>query len=186
MTRTAQKVMVGMAIAMGTLGIPRAAAADRGLGATPAPLIMRVRTDSPALSALIQEATEQSATFRDLVETINASDGIVYVNAGDCGHGVRACLASVVAAGPSRILQVKVDTRKADWDLMGSVGHELRHAVEVLGDPKVTSDAAMYFFYVRHGRRGTKSSFETTAAVEAGHAVRSEVRRPQLVARNGQ
>ena len=48
----------------------------------------------------------------------------------------------------------------------------------------VTSNAAMYFFYERTGRRGTKSSFETTAAVEAGHAVRSEVRRPVLVAQN--
>ncbi len=186
MTRTAQKMMVGMAIAMGTLGIPRAAAADRGLGATPAPLIMRVRTDSPALATLIQEATERSTTFRGLVETINASDGIVYVNEGRCGHGVRACLATVTAAGPNRVLHVKVDTRKADWDLMGSIGHELRHAVEVLGAPTVTSNAAMYFFYSRISRRGTASAFETAAAVEAGHAVRSEVRRPQLVARNGQ
>lgn len=144
-----------------------------------APVVMRVRTTTPALATLIQEATERSTTFRGLVETINASDGIVYVHEGECGHGVRACLAAVIAAGPNRILQVKVDTRKADWDLMGSVGHELRHAVEVLGNPTVTSNTAMYFFYSRVGRRRTTTSFETKAAVEAGHAVRDEVRRPR-------
>ena len=90
----------------------------------------------------------------------------------------------MVAAGPNRILRIQVDTRKGDWDLMGSIGHELRHAVEVLGDPTVTSNAAMSFFYERRGRRGTKSSFETEAAVETGHAVRSEVRRPTVVSMN--
>lgn len=62
-------------------------------------------------------------------------------------------------------------------DLMGSVGHELRHAVEVLDNPKVTSTTAMYFFYEREGRR-VFAGFETDAAVQAGNAVRAEVRRP--------
>lgn len=184
MTRTAQKVMVGMTLAIGAAGIPRADAADRGLGPANPPAAVRVRTHSPALARMIEEATKRSTTFRALVETINASDGIVYVHEGDCGRGVRACLATVVAAGPNRILRVKVDTRKADWDLMGSIGHELRHALEVLGDPTVTSDAAMYFFYSRTARRSTEYAFETKAAVAAGNAVRSEVRRPWRVAGN--
>ena len=182
MTKTARKVMVGMAIAMGTVGASRAEAADRELGTPDAPVVMRVRTNTLALATLVQRATERSITFRSLVETISASDGIVYVNEGECGHGVRACLVAVSAAGPNRILWVKVDTRKADWDIMGSIGHELRHAVEVLEDPTVTSNAAMYFFYSRRGRRGTTSSFETEAAVQAGHAVRTEVRRPTVIA----
>jgi hypothetical protein len=175
--------MVGMAIAMGTFGTPTADAADGGLPTANPQVFGRVRGTTAMLATLIQEATGRSTTFRGLIETINASDGIVYVHEGDCGHGVRACLAAVNAAGPNRILQVKVDTRKADWDLMGSIGHELRHAVEVLGDRTVTSSAAMHLFYLRTGRRGTRSSFETEAAVEAGHAVRSEVRREERQAR---
>jgi hypothetical protein len=178
-TRTTRNVIVGMAIAIGTAGIPGAEAADGGL-ATAASVLLRIRTDSPAVATVIQKATERSATFRALVEAINASDGIVYVSEGACGHGVRACLVEVFAAGTNRILRVKVDIRKASWDLMGSIGHELRHVIEVLGEPTVTSSAAMYFFYSRTGRRGTSTSFETTAAVEAGNAVRSEVRRPAL------
>ena len=38
-----------------------------------------VRSHSPAILALIRQASERSATFRDLLETINASSGIVYV-----------------------------------------------------------------------------------------------------------
>jgi hypothetical protein len=43
---------------------------------------------------------------------------------------------AVTKAGANRMLRVKVDTRKADWDLMGSIGHELRHTIEVLNNPK--------------------------------------------------
>ena len=99
----------------------------------------------------------------------------MYVEEGQCGHGVRACFANVTKAGSS-LMWVKVNTRKADWDLMGSIGHELRHTIEVLGEPSVTSGSAMYFFYSRIGTHGTKDAFETTAAVEAGMAVRQEVR----------
>jgi hypothetical protein len=62
--------------------------------------------------------------------TINASDGIVCVEEGACGHGVRACFANVTVAGAHPVLSVNVDTRKADGDLLGLTGHELRHTVE--------------------------------------------------------
>jgi hypothetical protein len=59
-----------------------------------APRIPRVRDNGdPVIAALLQEATEHSATFRRLVETIDATDGIVYVERGMCRHSVRACLA---------------------------------------------------------------------------------------------
>jgi hypothetical protein len=135
----------------------------------------RVRTNHDGIRALIAQATEQSPTFRALVETINASDGIVYVLSADCGHGVRACLTDVRAAGNRRFLTVRVDIRKADHDLMASIGHELRHVVEVLGDPGVRSRASLYFFYKREGFTGLTGTFETKAAVEAGDAVKAEV-----------
>ena len=103
-----------------------------------------------AIAAAIHEAAARSATFRGLLDAINASDGIVYVEEGDCG---RAGLVGVTVAGAYRLIWVKVDTRRADWDLMGSIGHELRHAVEVLGNSSITSTSSMYFFYEREGHR---------------------------------
>lgn len=137
--------------------------------------IHRVRATEASLAALIRDAEARSSTFRELVDTINASDGIVYVERGRCGHGVRACLVTVTAAGAQRIVRVKVDAHMADRDLMGSIGHELRHAVEVLGDPRVTNAATLYFFYLREGYRGTPRAFETRAAVQTGERVRHEV-----------
>ena len=144
--------------------------------------IQRVRGTEASLVALIRDAAARSSTFRNLVDSINASDGIVYVERGRCGHGVRACLVAVSVTPLNRIVRVKVDARTADWDLMGSIGHELRHAIEVLGDPRVTNTGALYFFYLREGYRGTPRAFETRAAVQAGEQVRREVRRAVLAA----
>ena len=66
------------------------------------PAVNHVRSSSLAITALIQQASERSQTFRGLVATINASDGIVYVEEGACGHSVRACFVTVTMAGPSR------------------------------------------------------------------------------------
>ena len=60
---------------------------------------------------------------------------------------------------------------------MGSIGYELRYAVEVLGNPKVTSTSSMYFFYDREGRRAWVG-FEAKAAIHAGNKVRAEIRGP--------
>jgi hypothetical protein len=143
-----------------------------------APAIARVRTIDPGLAALVREATVRSRTFRELVEAIGKTDGIVYVEQGECGHGVRACLAAVTVAGANRLVRVRVDTQKADWDLMGSIAHELQHAVEVLRQPGVTSTVTMHLFYLHEGRR-TANRFETDAAIQAGGDVRAEARRPR-------
>jgi hypothetical protein len=108
---------------------------------------------------------------------LEMTDGIVYVEEGKCGHSVRACLVLGVAiSGPNRLLRILVDARKADWDLQGSIGQELRHAVEVLSDPAVRSDGTMYHFYASEGSHQV-GGFETQAAIEAGETVRAELRR---------
>ena len=62
---------------------------------------------------------------------------------------------------------------------MGSIGHELQHAIEVLGNSKVIDTKALYFFYERIGiRRG--NTFETAAAIQAGNHVRAELRRSEF------
>jgi hypothetical protein len=142
------------------------------------PALPRLRSSNPSIAALIARATEQSATFRGLIEAINASDGIVYVEAGECGHYVTACLVTVTAAGSYRVLWIKVDTRKADCALTASIGHELQHVVEILSDSNVRSGVEMFLYCLRMGRRGSgvNLGFETTAALDAGTAVRSELR----------
>jgi hypothetical protein len=136
----------------------------------------RIRTDSPVLGTLIRDASERSQTFRELVAAIDASDGIVYVRVGSCGR-LRACLLHRVGfAGPYRVLTILVDPQRPDVTLMGAIGHELRHAVEVLSDPAITNDAAVLAFYRRYGVR-MRGVLETRAAIDAGDAVRNELGR---------
>ncbi|HEU5257844.1 MAG TPA: hypothetical protein VFU28_17765 [Vicinamibacterales bacterium] len=164
-------------VAAAVLGMPVvSAAADALPGNQPVPG-RHVRSSNSELIALIDRAGERSATFRSLVDTINASDSIVFVEPGKCGHGVRACFVSVTAVDSHRYMRVVVDTRKADWDLMGSIGHELRHTIEVIGQPSIRSNASKYFFYAQNGTEGTPTARETRAAVDAGNTVRDEVRR---------
>src|SRR5215510_14940911 len=108
-------------------------AALMGMGRPAAAAFPRVRSGSAAIRASIQRASVRSHTFRRLVDTINASDGIVYVEEGICGRAVWACFTSVTASGSNRILLVKIETaKKTDRDVMGAIGHELRHTIEVL------------------------------------------------------
>jgi hypothetical protein len=145
--------------------------------ATPAQVAgEHVRVSNEAIVSLVAQASERSNTFRGLVNTINTSDGIVYIEPGRCEHGMKACFVDITMAGPTRILWVMVQTHGKDCDLMGLIGHELQHAVEVLGDPQVTSSRAMYFFYSQHADAGTSPAFETIAAKRTGEAVTAEVR----------
>ena len=157
--------LVAMVMLMGVGATRAAEAADS-----------RVRTDSPLLARLIDEASARSATFRTLVDTINATDGIVYLQTGRCPGRVQACLShSVTRSGPNRVLRIVVNVDRAENEVMASMGHELRHALEVLEDVTVDSNAAIYFFYRRFGS-GSADRFETDAAIRAENQVRKEVR----------
>jgi hypothetical protein len=138
----------------------------------------RVRSDSEPIKALVARAREGSPTFRRIVDEIEASDGVVYITNSTCLDGQRACFIGVTAAGGRRNLWVHVDVNRHDdeWDVARSLAHELRHVVEVLAVPGITSTAAMHLFYQRIGYQGGKRSYETQAAVDAGEAVRAELR----------
>jgi hypothetical protein len=136
----------------------------------------RVRTLTDGLDTIVSQALVRSATFRRLVQTIDRTDGIVYVEPGKCPHGVRACLLDVRKSGRNRLVRIRVKANADDWDLMGSVAHELQHAVEVLSNSAITSTIAMQTYYMLEARR-INQVFETEAAVRTGNTVRAEVRR---------
>jgi hypothetical protein len=140
------------------------------------PMAFRVRSVNTVIADLIQQGIRSSPTFQGLVSAIDASDGLVYVENGRCDHGVRACLwMTVTLSGPHRVLRVFVNEKSNDRELIASIGHELRHAVEVLSHPAVRSDSAMVALYQQEGRV-RDLSFETQAAIDAGTAVGDEVR----------
>jgi hypothetical protein len=69
-------------------------------------------------------------------------------------------------------------TRQVDRNLMGSIGYELHHTIEVIDDPSVTSVRTMRSLYAWIGKKSSRyrDLYETDAAVDTGNAVRDEVR----------
>jgi hypothetical protein len=137
----------------------------------------RVRGVSTRIVGAITEAGARSATFRDLVARIDATDGIVYVAEGECGHEVRACLLTgMTVMGANRVLWIRVDPRKVDRELMGSIAHELQHAYEVLSYRNIRDEYAMTMLFRRIGSK-SRDRFETDAAIDTGNTVRVELGR---------
>jgi hypothetical protein len=165
--------MVSVAVARG------AGAADAN-AAQPPP---RVRSENADIAGLISRASEASPTFRRLLEVIDRTDGLVYVEYGKCGHGVQACVPLIVtAAGPFRILHIMITSSPPDCRLMARVGHELQHAIEILSDPHIRSGAGAYMLYDRIAGSGALSydrRFETEDAQRVGSDVGYECRGPR-------
>jgi hypothetical protein len=95
------------------------------------------------------------------------------------GYGAResACVPAAVSqiAGSFRYLRILVTLRRAiGCELLGAIGRELQHAVEVLQDPKIVDFNTLFHFYLRTAPT-TGEAFETEAARRAGLRVRAEV-----------
>jgi hypothetical protein len=145
-------------------------------GAQSAPAMPRVRSEDRMIAQLIAEAPAASVTFRGLVAAIDATNGIVYVEPGQCRYGSQACLVhSIQVAGPHRILRVVVNTRRDLEGLIGAIGHELQHAMEVLSEPGITTTQGM-FFRLFGMSMSTTGRFESKEAVEAGIQIEHELR----------
>jgi len=144
--------------------------------------LAHVRSSSSVIRGVMEDAARRSPAFEKLVGVINLTDGIVYVEEGVCRHGVRACLMhSVTAVAGFRFLRILIDLRStssyaARLDLMGTIGHELWHAMEVLGDKTLTTAAAIFFYYASAAPTAN-DSVETPSAVAMGLVIRVEVER---------
>ena len=150
-----------------------------------------IRTTDPRLLRLLREGVRASDTFRRLVERLNRSDVVVYL---DCGGGRSSAdgrLSFVSAVGGYRYVHVRV-ARLASADVqIALIGHELQHAVEIADAPGVVDSLSLAREYQRIGflspRITPGMSFDSDAAVAAGNRVLRELtgkesRQPPLTA----
>lgn len=153
-----------------------------GLRAEPTPpsnphLGPHVRGANRAMDALIDRGARRSGTFRRLVEQLNASDVIVYVQeTADIPRGLDGRLTFMTSAGGVRYLHVQVMSGLGFEELIAIAGHELQHAVEVASHPEVRDSASLAVLYQRIGIPGqVKDRYDTAAAQSTGRRVRAEV-----------
>ena len=137
-----------------------------------------IRTTSAALRTLIAAGIERSPTFRALVDQLEASDVVVYVDFRTFNErGLGGQILFVGAAGGRRYVQVFVAPLQ-DLDCLAILGHELRHAVEIASAPSVVDSASMARCYERIGYHVPPHAnrFDTSNAVESGRRVLYEAR----------
>lgn len=147
--------------------------------APPAPLT-HIRTTDPSLEALVRDGVRLSATFRRLVERLDRSDVVVYLDAGGGLGAPDGRLTFVSAVGGYRYVHVRVARQRTPDRQIAIIGHELQHAVEIADTPAVVDTSSLARAYWRigypNGRAAlTGLAFDSHAAVEAGRRILREL-----------
>ena len=142
--------------------------------------VKHVRTMEPKIRSLIETGISHSATFRRLVETLDRSDVVVYLEpkltrqalGGYLGH-------NIITSGGYRYLHVALDVQGATGRLVPLLAHELQHAVEVAEHPEARDTESLGRLFdrlaIQFGCAATTCS-ETQAAKDVEAAVGAEMK----------
>jgi hypothetical protein len=135
-----------------------------------------VRSSESDYAQLIRHGYERSATIRQLVDSLNASDVVVYVEPQFARRGSGGYLLhSVASAGGRRYLRVRLRVGGGDKTL-AILAHELQHAYEVAQVRDVHDRDAMTALFARLDNGMCRGAcYETDAAQEIQRAVADEL-----------
>jgi hypothetical protein len=148
-----------------------------------------VRPMGAVLTDALKEGRRRSNTFNRLLDRLERSDLIVYLQIGSCPDAQSiACLAMIGASDANRFVRVTFVMRIRGGEsilavftdhLIAQIGHELQHAVEIADDPGVVDGATLDAAYARWGFRPDPRSrtHESVPAIQAGRSVLDELRR---------
>jgi len=176
------------------ISVALVAVALNGTSLTAAPLDggPRLRPQDSRMKQVLQEGAARSATFKALVDRIEASNVIVYVAVSpSLKSTLSGSLTWMTQAGSDRYVRASISTELLFDQMIATVAHELQHAVEVIGDETVKDEKSLAALYKRIGRQNHQSSssgWETVAAQQTGWQVRRELVSPPAttVARVGE
>jgi hypothetical protein len=139
-----------------------------------APRVPHIRVRDAGLERLLQRGLDRSPMLRRLVQTLDESDVIVYVELQPrMPHSLPAGLVLSGAGGGMRYLRISLHPRNTQKQMIEMLGHELQHAVEIAGEASVQSPESLSAHFARIGRR-TDNGWETDAARDAGRIARRE------------
>lgn len=151
----------------------------------------RLRPQDPRSVQVLREGAARSATFRALVNRIEASNLIVYIAVNPIlKSSLSGALTWMTRAGDYRYVRASISADLTLDQMIASVAHELQHAVEVIEDESVTDERSLVALYKRIGqpsRAAGPSGWETLAAQRTGTQVRRELVTPpaNVIARLG-
>ncbi len=133
----------------------------------------RLRTLDQRIEELLQDGIVRSETFRALVQRLAGGSVVVYLRYETLPEDIHGRLSFLTAAAGTRYVLVALT---ADLDAFRSIvvlGHELRHAVEVLEQPEIVDERTFVLAYEQATYRRKqfadgRMGFDTVAAVHAG------------------
>ena len=174
-----QRISVCTFCVLATLAFaPKASLSAAPIDTTaPDPLGPHVRALTPKMKELIDLGKRRSATFKGLIDRLNRSDVVVYLeHTHALPNGLDGRLMFLTSAGGVRYLHVQVTASLNVEELIAVAGHELQHAVEVATHTEVRDSASLALLYTQIGvRSATKDRYDTTAAQSTGRRVRAEL-----------
>ena len=130
-----------------------------------------LRSEDPIVIWLIAAGRENSPTFRRLVDTIDASDVLVYVRVDQLPPKLGGKIAFMAGAAGIRYVQIVLSARADVVQMLPIFGHELQHAVEVARDPAIVDRQSMAEEYLTHASvriRGAALFADTAGAIGVG------------------
>src|SRR5262249_38713188 len=138
-------------------------------------VLPHVRAAANALS-LLDEAAATSATVRDLIDRLEATDVIVYVEIPPSPQIPLARTRLVTATALVRFLRIDLHGSVSPFDRTPLIAHELQHALEIAAQPDVRDDDGVRRLYRRIGHQHGPNMFETDAAAAIERRARDEIR----------
>jgi hypothetical protein len=148
--------------------------------------VPHLRPLTSSAKIVIERGLSQSPAFRELVERLNRSDVVVYVDEDYFqSKALAGQLSFLTTAGGYRYVRVRLQWRSYDIQQVATLAHELQHALEIAGRRDIVDQESMARAFADFGHQrplisGVVESFETTAAMDAGDRVWRE-----LAGRNG-
>jgi hypothetical protein len=139
----------------------------------------RVRPQDARLVDVLRAGVARSATFRALVNRLEAGNVIVYVS---LSQTLKSSLAGkltwMTSAGGFRYVKATINAEQSADQMIATLAHELQHALEVSDDDSVTDQRSLIALYKRIGRpsySGLAAAWETEAAQDTAFRVRREL-----------
>lgn len=145
-----------------------------------------LRPQSSRTAMWVREAKVRSATVRRLIERIEASDVLVYIDAPPrLTPGVAACLTWMATTPAVRIVRASFRPDLRTTEAIAMLAHELQHVVEVAEHPEVQDEGTLLALYTRIGHPTAASGrhWDTADALALGALARSEAARDLRPAR---
>ena len=138
-----------------------------------------LRPQDDRLTQLMRAGSARSATFKSLVDRIEASRVIVYVAINPLMKpNLSGMLTWMTQAGGYRYVRASISHDLTPDQMIATIAHELHHAVEVIEDEAVSDEKSLVALYRRIGQQSgtaSPSRWETEGAQKTGFVVRKEL-----------